>query len=217
MNLSHRFAAAILAAAPLLLLSVPAHAMDFEFTIVGVAPPPGSSLYGRIWEPGTLTGIVFGLQDNTLNQTPTAVTFLSGYAPVGLTKTTYTAAEWSTFASPGFDVAAGQITDVSFRINFTDPVEGGRIFTINSAVIGPPVYYNSLAWNGLPVSGIDNGRRPGVGNGLGMPGATFAVTAAVPEPGSFWLLGMGIAALAGLTQGRAKDRGNGRTNGRTNS
>jgi hypothetical protein len=196
MNFTRPLTTALVAVAPLLSLCTPVWALDFEFTIVGVAPPPGSTLYGRIWEPGTLKGIVYGLQDNLLDQTPTAVTFVSGYEPVGLTKTTYSAAEWSAFASPGFDVAAGQITDVSFRINFTDPVEGGRIFSINSAILGPPVYYNSLAWNGLPVSGVDNGRRPGMGNGLALPGVTFAVTSAVPEPSATWLFAFGLLGMA---------------------
>ena len=195
MNLSHHLTIAVMAVAPLLTLALPAQALDFEFTIVGVAPPPGSSLYGRTWEAGTLRGIVSGLQDNTLDQTPTAVTFLSGYEPVGLTQTRYTAAEWSTFASPGFDVVAGQITDVIFRINFADPVQGNRFFSLNNAVIGGPVFYNSLAWNGLPVSGVDNGQRPGIGNGLGFAGASFAVASAVPEPSVAWLLAAGLVGL----------------------
>ena len=172
MKLKRSLATAVIAASPFWLLCTPALALDFDFTIVGVSPPPNSTLYGRIWQPGTLKGTVFGLQVNGLDQSPTAVTFLSGYEPVGLTKTTYTAADWSAFASPGFDVVAGQITDVNFRINFGDPVFGNRIFSLNNAVIGGSVFYNSLAWNGLPVSGVDNGQRPGMGNQLGFAGAT---------------------------------------------
>lgn len=50
MNLSDHLTIAVMAVAPLLTLALPAQALDFEFTIVGVAPPPGSSLYGRTWE-----------------------------------------------------------------------------------------------------------------------------------------------------------------------
>jgi hypothetical protein len=153
-----------------------------------------SSMYGRIWQPGTLKGTVFGLQDNRLDQTPTAISFVSGYEPVGLTQTTYTAAEWSVFASPGFDVVAGQITDVNFRINFTDPFYGGRIFSINNAVDGYSTFYNSLAWNGWPVTGVGTGPTNAVGNRLGFPGAAFAV-AAVPEPSAAWLLALGLTGL----------------------
>lgn len=158
-------------------------------------PPAGGSLFGRTWHAGDLVGILHGLREDAAQQVPTAVSFLSGYEPVGLSLTRFEASQF--VAMGGLDVSGRAVVGQGgLQLNLADPVMGGRVLTFNIAVFGPPTYYNVLAWNGLPPGGYDDWLRPGVGNGLGMAGVSFAALSPVPEPTPAALLLLGAAVLA---------------------
>lgn len=179
-----------------LLATAPAHALDFTFTITG--NPSGVtaplSMFQRTWVPGDLTGVLYGLADNTNDQLPTSIRIVSGYEPVGLTQLLFakgaTPGTWEFINGPGFDVVGGTVTGGSLFLNLKDPVLGNQALVFDYAVLGPPTRYNSLAWNG------STGPVVALGNGLGAAGVSYTLAAPVPEPGPAALLALGLAALA---------------------
>src|SRR5262245_30838319 len=65
----------------LALASTPGHALTFDFSFSCTTPLPGTACFS----PGTVTGEIDGLQDNTANQRPTAVFILSAPSAFNLT------------------------------------------------------------------------------------------------------------------------------------
>ncbi len=181
--------------------AAPAQAVDIAFTIVGVPAPAGSSQFGRTGLVGTVTGILRGFNADQLDQRPTSIEFLSGYEPVKLSQTVFLASNIG-FLGSGFDLVGGTVVDVTSQMNFYDPIWGGRLVVFNVAVFGPPVYYNGLAWNGLPASGFDDGTRDAIANRGGLAGTSFSLASPVPEPAPAALLLIGAAALAAARQRR---------------
>ena len=174
-----------------LALAAPAQALDFEFTMVG--SPPSGSMFQRPWQPGNLTGVIYGLADNAADQMPLALEIRSGFEPVGLSQLTYSAAQWQLLIGPGFDVVNGNLTDATFAVNLIDPVYGNTVLVFKAQMLSNwTALYNGLAWNGGPI-GPGLGTGFGVGNDLGALGVTYAQ--AVPEPAAAALLALGLATL----------------------
>ena len=186
-------------------LVAPAQAIDIAFTIVGVLAPPGSSHFGRIGLVGTVTGVLRGFEADMLNQRPTSIEFLSGYEPIKLSQTVYQASSIN-FMGAGFDLVGGSVVDVNSHMGLFDPDWGGRLLVFNRAVFATqPIFYNGLAWNGLPVSGIDDGTRYTIANRNGLGGTSYAQTSAIPEPTTAALLLAGAAVLAAIRRSRRRD------------
>lgn len=168
-----------------------AQAVDLAFSITNESAPPHFNYYGRPHVDGTVTGVLHGLGDGAGSQ-PTALTFTSGGAPVGLS-----AREVSQFSTVmgGLTLVDGVVVHGGLQINFDDPVVGALMLTINaSGFYGNGI--NMLAWNG------GSGPIVSIGNARGLAGANLAAVSAVPEPDPAVLLAAGLAALVWLGRRR---------------
>jgi hypothetical protein len=157
-----------------LLSAAPAHAsLTFDFSFSGT----GS-------QTGTVTGIITGLPtsgtgpatDVQILTVPSTITNNYGSLPIDIF-----AAGWTVGAN-SFTVTNGQITSGSFGANTSD--YNGN-FGINDGFED----INVLTLDGNSTAIRDYG-------GIGSTGVTFTA-AAVPEPTSLSLLGVGAAALLG--------------------
>ena len=156
-----------------LLSAAPAHAsLTFDFSFSGT----GS-------QTGTVTGIITGLPtsgtgpatDVQILTAPSTIT-IYGEVPIDIF-----AAGWTVYAN-SFTVSNGQITSGSFGANTSD--YNGN-FGINNGFED----INVLTLDGNSTAIRDYG-------GIGSTGVTFTA-AAVPEPTSLSLLGVGATALLG--------------------
>lgn len=154
--------------------SAQAQTLDFNFSFTANLVEAPDLL------PGTVTGEILGLQNNTANQIPTEITITSAPAQLGFTLPyTFPASDavgtWS-----GFTVENGVIT--AAQIDMQDP---------NNASYGNPFVLGidddlNILQNEM-ISG-----NPSVVNYSGFSGMTFS---AAPEPSS-WALG--LIALGGV-------------------
>jgi hypothetical protein len=170
----------LIAAAMAVCLTPPAHAtLNFTFSFVGT---PGDGV------PGTVTGEIYGLTDNTANQPATDIVITS--YPSALTYLPST--PWDIFSVPGmyfdvnsFTVSSGQITAASFLEVW--PSNAGLLFLNAEGITG------GLETSPIQLSTLDLGDSP----------VTYTpLTADAPEPASIAVLLSGLFGL-GLMRRRA--------------
>ena len=178
----------IAGAAASLALASQAKALDFNFSFsddTSLAVSPGVSI------PGTVTGRILGLQDNTFGQQATDVEIFS--YPVGiqdLPGTPFTVFDYATFlrsdlSNPNigisqndFDVQNGQITFAIYQIF-------GGYFDMNVAGL-----FNSM---------VSPDSRTRVQNLGGFGAITFS---AAPEPATWGLMLLGFGGLGAVMRAR---------------
>jgi hypothetical protein len=154
-------------------LSANAHATDINFSFDNVS--------GNV--PGTVSGRIFGLVDNT-NSAATEILITSVPAAIagGVPPTSFSAfgsatsvGQYITFNS--FTLSGGVVTDAVFQIY-------GGYFDLNLQPAFGDAFYNELLSSDVSLS---------VQNKNGFAGVTFS---SVPEPVSMALLGVGVLGLA---------------------
>jgi hypothetical protein len=153
---------------------------------------PSADMNGRAHIGGTVTGLLFGLQDNTANQIPTAFQITSDVSGFGMTQTYYDSFVL-TFGS-GITLSSGTVTDADLLFNFQDP--GATLYQIAFNSSGAS-NQNRLIWNGgvTPVVGI--------GNDDGFAGATYSA-AVTPIPAALPLFASALSGLGYLGWRRRK-------------
>ena len=200
-ELSHRqlfYVTAFLLAISLSISVTNTYALDFYFSFTD---DPSDDL-GSIHVPGTVTGRVLGLTDNTSNQ-PAASVFLDSFPTLSsgtCTCSLYSSdmlgidlASW--FITPSFplnansfSVAGGNITAAEFDRVFTAPSgapgSGRLLFDWGSSQESGQVALRFQAFAG-PVENV-------IGNTNGMSAITFW---RIPEPGTATLGLLGVAGL----------------------
>jgi hypothetical protein len=148
---------------------------------------------GREFQPGTVSGVLYGLVDAPGFQFPTSIGFTSDMSALGITSSIFI----PTAYDGGIQISGGVIqSDSSLMLNFNDPVIGAMQFRLNSAG-----GRNALHWNG------SSGPVAGMGNADGFSGATYSTlsdSTATPEPASLCIWG-GIA-IVGLAAVRRRKR-----------
>ena len=155
--------------------------------------PSVSSFFGRTHIGGSVTGLIFGLEDDTANQTPDAIEFTSDVSGLGLTETfidTFTVG-----VGDGITVSGGEIVAANILLNFNDPTVGGTQLRFNQGS-----GYNHLIWNG------GGGPIVGIGNQDGFAGTTFsdAAVSTVPLPAGGLLLLSGFGGVIALKRRKAR-------------
>lgn len=151
-----------------------ASALTFQFTFTNTV--------GNV--AGSVSGKIFGLADNLAGQAATSVlieTFpagLGGIVNVGLDAVT-----WGVQNANAFAVAGGAITAANF---FAQDITGGGA-AADTLLLNAVAGFNLLTFD-------NNGTQ--VRNNAGLGGTTYAQVSAVPEPGTWGLLGIGLVGLA---------------------
>lgn len=175
----------VLAALLLAVTATQAQAGFITFSIAGDASD--WPILGRAYNPGTISGVIYGLVDNLNGQTPTSIEFTSDVSAVGISNLLITPVS----VIGGIDISGGQVqSTTSMIVNFVDPDPdfGARQLMLNYNLA------NVLIWNG--------GIAPpynGMGNANGFSGATYSQLSdgtTVPEPTSLALAGIGLAISA---------------------
>lgn len=144
-----------------------------------------SNLTGNI--AGTVTGRIFGLQDNGVNQAATSLiidSFPAGLAVAdGINNSN--ALTWNAVQGNLFTVVNGVVTSEQFAAQHVDSVRTDTFFL--GAVTFTTNCCGTVANSGLSLD-----------NGLRIVGGANPTITSVPEPGTFALLGIGVfgAALA---------------------
>ena len=180
-------AAAILAVAAASAASATTFSFGFD------DDPSLSSFFGRAHLGGSVTGLIFGLEDDTANQTPDAIEFTSDVSGLGLTETFIDT--FSLVLGNGITVSGGEIVAADILINFNDPSVGGTQLRFNQGS-----GYNHLFWNG------GSGPIVGIGNRDGFAGTTFSdsVVSSVPLPAGGLLLLSGFGGVIALKRRKAR-------------
>jgi hypothetical protein len=180
---SKYFASVTLAALVVVAVTESASAISFSFAFSD-GPTPSTNFYGRTHVPGTVTGVLFGLSDNTFNELPTQIEITSDESALGVTNNQITTFDY--VIGSGFDVVAGTVVGANLLVNFTDPVSGPRQLRFNfSDSPGVLLGANWLIWNG------GNSPANGTGNEGEFAGASYAQTAPVPGP----IVGAGLPGV----------------------
>jgi hypothetical protein len=128
---------------------------------------------------GTVSGLIFGLNQNGLAEQPTSAEILS--SPEGLTNTTFS------YANGTFDVSGGVIV-AAHNVWFIGPANNGWRDYIELNY-GP---------NSENVLSTTDGSGPNIAvtsNIGGFAGVTYSLVAAVPEPSTWAMLFLGLAGL----------------------
>ena len=169
--------------------SAPAHAgLIFEFSFDNTV---GTT-------PGTVTGRIFGLEDNRDGQAATSIvidTFPDTLEGSFLTDND--AAGWDSVAWNSFDVSNGAITAAIFSAQTVSSSTANKLClrTSNKCVAGR---------DGGNFLTLDNGRTY-VSNNGGFSGVRFAAVA-IPLPPALALFAFGLGALGLAPRGRSKRR-----------
>lgn len=94
---------------------------------------PLSLIANRTHLGGSVTGFIFGLEDNTANQTPDAIEFTSDVSGLGMTDTFFDM--FTAVFGDGFTVAGGEIVVQVFCLtSMTRQSEGHSFGSIREAV-----------------------------------------------------------------------------------
>ena len=111
-------------------LATPSHALDFQFSI--------TNIIGSV--PGTVTGLIQGLEDNTSNQAADHV-IVTGY-PAGLTGLPAAPIDYVPAVHNEFTVLNGSITEVSFLSFLGNSLGGSLCFSSAISCSGEAFYTN---------------------------------------------------------------------------
>jgi len=169
----------------LIFLSPTAFAVPISFSFVD--DPSDFPWISRSHTPGIVSGILFGLSDNGIGQTPTGIQFTSDVSPFGMTSNIVNA--FFSFSGPGFDLLNGTVTGANMLLNFIDPTVGNMQIRFG--------YTDSLSPNGANVLHWNGGSGPVVGMGNvdnGFAGATYS--SSVPVPGTIALFSLGLVGFS---------------------
>ena len=167
-------------------LAANASAATYSFTFYD---DPSASIFNRTHLGGSVTGLIYGLEDDLEDQTPDAVEFTSDVSGLGLVDLFYDV--FTFIGGDGISVSGGQITSADLSLNFDDSAVQGTQLRLNASD------YNSLIWNG------GGGPFAGIGNRDGFAGVTFTQLSEVPVPASLPLILVGMGAF-GLMRRRKK-------------
>lgn len=146
---------------------------------------PNSNIASRVHLGGSVTGFIYGLEDNTANQTPDAIEFTSDVSGLGMTDTFFDT--FTIIAGDGFSISGGVIVAANALLNFNDSTVEGIQLRFNQGSGN-----NHLIWNG------GSGPVVGIGNQGGFAGATYAQVSAVPLPAGGLLLLSAFGGVAAL-------------------
>ena len=152
-------------------MTAPASAAVFQFSFSSGVNP-----YGGTHVDGTVTGLIYGLNEDGNNQSPSYAVITS--SPISyLTGLTFTYA-----GGQGVDVVAGQITDVRNANFFEGPsFPFGNYIVLNS---GDGTNYLDDFFNSSTV--VNSG---------GFAGVTYTEVTAVPEPSTWAMVILGFAGV----------------------
>lgn len=108
----------------------------------------------------------------------------------------------------GANATSGTGSFVGFRAPFSDLTGGSEVDVPNGYVSGDPLGVSTATWDGSTIASL--GLIPGVytwtwGSGATADSFTMTISASVPEPGTWLLLGCGLLGLTAL-RGRASRR-----------
>ena len=142
---------------------------------------------------GTTTGLLFGLNENGLNQTPSGIEIVS--SPIGITDAFLD----SSSIVGGVNVVNGQITGTtSFGVSANNFVGNPIVFDLNGKSSD-----NSLG-QCTDTTCTDVIRTY---NREGLDGVTFAEVSAVPEPSTWLMLILGFAGVGFMAYRRSRNNG----------
>jgi hypothetical protein len=166
-----------------------AEAAVFSFTFTG-------NISNGFFEPGTVTGLIFGLSENGLNQTPTGSEIISS-ALDGANNLSLN------YGFGTFDVVDGTITGANGPNSHLGVFFGSPDAQQTTTAL---LEFNRVldGSNRFDCITCNDGTGGGVENTAGFAGVTYSEVSAVPEPSTWALMFLGFCGIGAMTYRRRK-------------